>query len=80
MFEVGKSYEFELKHGIDHNTLTYEVAEVAAWEYPLVKLRDDVGKEWVLNTASSLFIRAEEIKPADHEAVNELLKSLSLPQ
>jgi hypothetical protein len=60
MFDVGKRYEFEMKHGIERDTLSYHRAEVIAIEGSLLKLRNDDGKEWILNTNSALFIRAEE--------------------
>jgi hypothetical protein len=74
MFEVGKRYEIETKDPIYPDTANYHHCEVVAWDSPLLKLREDDGKEWVLNTASSLFIKAEEEQPISEEKSGELLK------
>lgn len=56
MFEVGKSYDLEWVEGPDHH---YQIAEVLAWEHPLLKVKTSSG-ELIVNAASSTFVKAKE--------------------
>jgi hypothetical protein len=60
MFEVGKSYRFQMRGTVrDDGDGLYEFnAEVVAVDGPMLTLRYD-GKEEFLNVASILFVRAD---------------------
>jgi hypothetical protein len=62
MFEVGKSYRFQMRDIVQDADALYEFnAEVVAVDGSLLTLRhQDDGKEEILNIGSMLFVRAEE--------------------
>jgi hypothetical protein len=56
--------------------VTYYRAEVAAIDGSLLRLREDDGREWILNTACSYFVHAEEHQRASSEFWDNLRKRL----
>jgi len=76
MFEIGRRYEFQMSDPLFPGGLTYQRCEVIEYQAPLLKLSSEEGKEWVLNTSSPIFIRAEELAPQSAEGLAKLMASL----
>ncbi|PIT02080.1 hypothetical protein TSA1_15915 [Bradyrhizobium nitroreducens] len=56
MFEIGKRYQI---HMIEGGSEGYSDWEVVSIELPLIKIRNGVTEDRIVNTSSPMFVRAE---------------------
>lgn len=55
MFEIGEKYEITTGSGEEEGHSVYTVLD---WQFPLLKVLDGVGHEYVFNTSSPSFVSA----------------------
>ncbi len=58
MFEIGGEYKIAMTDPTEPDSVTYIYGKVIAYEYPLLKIKEDDGAEKIINVSSPLFIEA----------------------